>query len=374
MKKMNPADLYRLYRRTRATEEHASSNDDLESVESDEFSSDASQIYQNYQRTRTNDHSAQIDIIMQKIEMEKSRSEALSSIERENSKTTTIEQTSSLSSPISALLKFPSRALTWLTGQSGKGGVESAPGLFSRGLPALAMLVLAVVLLPFLLKDQNEVAPSSTLANATGIPASIFHVAKDISPSIDSAGMSALGFSSDSADDTRYFDLGTMVSDVSILTVADALNDNKAIILTLAQFAELETDGRIKQAIDGLLAELAVEPLSEATIAEQINTLNQAVVETDSQTLKTQWFKLGQSVEVIDLAAEYMVDSNYPVPLQDSLTQLRSLPVMNATNKQEELLVELLQELSLFGAVDDPTTSDARKIDRLISRIRVLVK
>jgi len=374
MKKINPADLYRQYRRMRATGEHANSNVDPQAVTSDEISSDASQMYQSYQRTRTNDHSAQIDLLMQKIEIEKLQSEALSLIESEDSKAAITEGTPTIGSRLTALLRWPSKALTSMMGQSDVGGANSAPSLLSRGIPALAMLVLAIVLLPFMFNNKDKVNPGSVLANATDIPASLFHVANDISTKIDSASLSTLGFSSNNGDDTRYFDLGTMVSDVSILTAANTLSHHETIVAALTQFAELEADGIIKQAIDGLLAELAAVPSSESTIADQINNLNQAVEETESQTLKSQWFKLGKSVEVIDLAADYMVDSNSPIPLQDTLTQLRALPEIIPSNKQEELLVELLQELSLFGAVNEPTTSDARKIDRLISRIRVLVK
>ena len=161
---------------------------------------------------------------------------------------------------------------------------------------------------------------------------------------------------------------------VSIAVAANELNQHKPIVLALTQFAKLEAEGTIKESIDDLLIELAVLPSSQPSVAKKITQLNLAVGRTDADGKKYQWLELGKSVEVVSLAANYAVGGGSPRPLKDTLTRLHSLESISPINRQEELLVGLLQELSLIGDVKEPSTADARNIDRIISKIRILFK
>ena len=372
MKKVNPAELYRLYRRTRSAQDHEPI--DLETIgsESEDFSSEVSQLYQSYRQNRDLDHSAQIDIILQKIEMENSQSQLLASIE--NGVHDEKQSYLSFSSSLAKLFKLPGNTLRSVVNKfrDDEGGRE--PSFLSKGLPALAMIVLGIVVVPFVFNSGKDGQAENVLAEASGIPASLFEVADSVASGIDSAGNSALGFSSNVSEDTRFFDLGIMVSDVSIAVAANELNQHKPIVLALTQFAKLEAEGAVKESIDDLLIELAVLPSSQPSIAKKISQLNLAVGRADADGKKSQWLELGKSVEVVSLAANYAVEGGSPRPLQDTLTRLHSLESISPINRQEELLVGLLQELSLYGGVKEPSTADARNIDRIISQIRILFK
>ena len=305
-----PAQFYRAYRNSRPPENtNDTGTSHLSLSKQSQVSDDdmPSAVYRHYQRTRSQ-QSADVDEIVQLIMQE--------GIATQHVKPSTGSQEQAFTTPESYKpdsfqpdpnqpVSLPSGRFGWLKSLSGRSAANS--GTKRKGFVAAAAAVLfSVALVPLFAPDKSN--------TQVLVPAELVQNADQFTPFIESSVARTIGFSSGENSSKEAFQYGVLATDLTLyaeagekVAASDLVNDYLSVAADL--------NSEVSNALTRYVGD------ADGKIADVLSTFQKQA----GQSKKTQWLKMGQSVESVALASRYAVGTSDTLPLHRVLSLAKSV-------------------------------------------------
>lgn len=229
--------------------------------------------------------------------------------------------------------------------------------------PALTAIAVVMLVIPFVTNNHSD---DSTL------PKSLNEQAVEIASLIEVGNAESFGFATQDSEPKTQFNRGSMLASTMIAALGqniityDAISQNLQTLIVDSKISGVDTT---LAELRGAVTNISDKPSDSGEILKILDPLRAQLKEVHDGTTE-QWFELGESIQLISLAAKLRLQSENVEPLDDILKQFHLLSVPD----QQVPASKLIGELKQLAALASPGVTDVRQIVSLCRDIRILMQ
>jgi hypothetical protein len=230
-------------------------------------------------------------------------------------------------------------------------------------VPAVTAVAVVMLMIPFF---------SDHRSSDSILPNSLNEQAVNAATLIDVGNAESFGFATRDSEPKAQFNKGSMLISIVVAAMGqnmaayDATSQNLQTLIGDSKLSDVSTT---LTELRGAVTNASENPMNSEQIMEMLDPLRAQLKEVNDGTTG-QWFELGESVQLISLAAKLRLQSDAAEPLNDTLEGFRSLAVPDEQVPASKLIGELRQ----MAALASPGISDVRQMVSLCRDIKILMQ